>query len=379
MTPRTERRIGWRAKAAMLAPSLVVAVATAELLASVLHHGAYPFLNIFVPDARYGVRLRAHARTRTRSRLGRVTPVATNGAGFRGPEWTPARGPRPVADRVLLLGDSQAFGFGVAWDETLAPRLARALGGAVFNAAVPTWGPTEYVRVVDDLVPVYRPRYVVFVANAANDWFETVVDNTRRTTARDGWAARRTDPESTSASSAAPAWFPGRDFVMGRSHLALAWREIFARTAAAPALERPRADMAARLLRELPRIGQPRAGYRSRVTPHALAAARACRAWGCTVVAVALPLDVQVHPGEWAKYHADARDLAATERLLTDFVADARDAGLPAVDLLPALRAASPGAFLPDDYHLSPAGHRVAAAAVAAAIRADAHRPEPPR
>src|SRR5262249_15505388 len=153
------------------------------------------------------------------------------------------------------------------------------------DAAVPTWGPTEYVRVVDDLVPVYRPRYVVFVVNAANDWFETVVDNTHRTTARDGWAARRTDAGATPP--APPPWFPGREFVMGPSPLALAWRELFARASTAPAFERPRADMADRLLRELPRIGRPRAGYRSRVTPHALAAARACRAWGCTVVAVA--------------------------------------------------------------------------------------------
>jgi hypothetical protein len=104
------------------------------------------------------------------------------------------------------------------------------------------------------------------------------------------------------------------------------------------------------------------------VTPHLLAADALCRRLGCRVVAVALPLDVQVHPGEWAKYRSAPRDLRATERLLRDFVDDARDAGLPAVDLLGPLRAASPGAFLPDDYHLSPAGHRAAARAIAAAL-----------
>jgi hypothetical protein len=113
------------------------------------------------------------------------------------------------------------------------------------------------------------------------------------------------------------------------------------------------------------------------MTPHLLAADALCQRLGCRVVAVALPLDVQVHPGEWAKYHSPPQDLRATERLLTDFIADAGDAGLLAVDLLGPLRAASPGAFLPDDYHLSPAGHRAAARAIAAALNHPT--PEAPR
>ena len=83
---------------------------------------------------------------------------------------------------------------------------------------------------------------------------------------------------------------------------------------------------------------------------------------------MALPLDVQVSPLEWPKYRTRGEDLRATEILLEDFIADARAIGVPSVNLLPALRAAEPGAFLRDDYHLSAQGHQVAAAAIAALL-----------
>ena len=91
------------------------------------------------------------------------------------------------------------------------------------------------------------------------------------------------------------------------------------------------------------------------------------------VVAAALPLDLQVSPMEWLKVHATPRDLRATERLARDFVADSRELGVPAVDLLAPLRAATPGAFLSDDYHLSPRGHRVVARSLAALIAEVSH------
>jgi hypothetical protein len=261
---------------------------------------------------------------------------------------------------VLLLGDSQMLGYGVDWPSTIAPELERALGGAVvLDAAVPSWGPAEYVTALAELAPRYRPRTVLFVANAANDWFEAAVPNRKRTTARDGWAARFGD------GATAPRAFPGRAFLMGRSHLVLAARQLAGYIGGA---ELPPSSAALTLARDVSRLRRAEPGHRSPVTPALLAAADACRALGCRVVAVALPLDVQVSPAEWRKYREPAHDLGATEALLDDFVADARDAGLGAVNLLPALRDAEPGAFLPDDYHLSPRGHRAAAQAIAHAL-----------
>jgi hypothetical protein len=345
----------------MVMVSTVVGLLLAELGASRQSHHAYPFLNVFVRDERFGVLLEPGAETRTRSRDGRVTRVAVNHAGLRGPSIRPAPSDAPVAGRVMLVGDSQVFGYGVDWDESLAavlPGATAAHGGAteVLAAAVPSWGPVEYVRAIESLGPTYRPRHVVFVANAANDWSEIGVPNARRSTARDGWLVQRAD-----SAADRPAWFPGRSFLMQRSHLVLGARRL-AVHAADGAL--PTADAAWRLLREAARPAVP-APHRSRMTAALLAADRACRPLGCRVVAAALPLDVQVHPGEWAKYRGAPRSLEATLPILDDFVADAREAGIPAVNLIDALSACSPGAFLPDDYHLSPRGHRAVAQALA--------------
>lgn len=348
------------ARAAMVVGSALAGLLLAELGASARHGHAYPFLNVFVKDARFGVLLEPGAETRTRSREGHVTRVAINGAGFRGPSWRAAPSDAPVAGRVMIVGDSQMFGYGVEQHESVAAVLPAASHGQIAEAlaaAVPSWGPVEYVRAVETLGPTYRPSHVVFVANAANDWMEVGVANARRSTARDGWLVQGAD-----ASTAPPAWFPGRGFLMARSHLVLGVRQIAAhvRTGALPA-----ADAATRLQREIAAHPSGAPPHRSRLTPALLAADRACKQIGCRLVAAALPLDVQVHPGEWAKYRGAPRSLDATRVLLDDLVADARDAGIPAVNLIDALAASSPGAFLPDDYHLSPKGHRVIAEAIA--------------
>ena len=333
--------------------SLLASLAIAEGAARLLHHGAYPYLNLFEADARYGVVLQPNATTRVRSRDGRLTDISTNSLGFRGPEWNEA-GP---GKRVLLLGDSQVFGYGVPFADSVGPQLARALGPTARSlvAAVPSWGPAESVLALEQLGPRFHPTHVVFVANAANDWFETV-PNVRRTTAEDGWAA-----------SPGPAGtpFPFRSFLLGRSHLVLAARQLAKVMGVA---ELPPAQAALRLGSNLPKLRQGHAPFRSPLGEPLAQAAALCRTLSCELVAVALPLDVQVSAREWPKYRTLGEDLSPTEILLEDFVADARGLGVPALNLLPTLRAAEPGAFLPDDYHLSPGGHRAMAAAIGALL-----------
>jgi hypothetical protein len=94
----------------------------------------------------------------------------------------------------------------------------------------------------------------------------------------------------------------------------------------------------------------------------------ACAAVGATPVVVPLPLDVVVDPAEWAKYGAVSEDMTETEVLLDDLRAVATDLGAVAVDPMPALRAAEPGAFLRGDLHLSAKGHAALADAIAAAL-----------
>jgi lysophospholipase L1-like esterase len=330
-----------------------------ELAVGAVRGFAFPYLNLFRSDAVYGVRLAPHAATRTRSREGRVTRVRTNALGFRGPEWTPATA--PVKGRVLLLGDSQVFGYGVDEAEAMAARLASRTGGEVLNAAVPTWGPTEYARAAAELVPRYRPEHVVFVGNVANDWFEAKVPNTRRTAARDGWATR--------AVARAPARdFPGRAGLMSRSQLVFLARSL-ATVVRARGL--PKNLAAEHLARQAGRVRARDGGFFTPLAKHVQRTRDVCARYGCRVTVAALPLDVMVDAREQDKYASPPRDLRAAQRLLDDLLLDSTRLGVHALNLHPVLVDASPGAFLPDDYHLSPRGHDAVAAALAAALRAD--------
>lgn len=357
---RAPVQLGWKGKLSICLGSLLLSLLAAELVASAVHHHAFPFLNIFKADARFGVRLLPNAATRVRSRDGHLTDISTNSLGFRGPEW-PAGARSVDEERVLLLGDSQMFGYGVAFSEALPSQLERVLPGKVrvLDAAVPSWGPAESVLAISQLAPIHHPSTVLFVANAANDWFETV-PNSRRTSARDGWAVR--------AGGAEPTSFPFRSFLMGRSHLVLAVRQLL-KHIGEPQL--PPADAVLLLKRDLEKLRQPQGARRSKLTVALEAAVKACLPWGCKVIAVALPVDVQVSSSEWQKYRVKPEDVSATEALLTDFLADARELGLPTVNLLPVLRDAEPGAFLSDDYHLSGRGHQASAAAIARTLLAE--------
>ncbi len=71
---------------------------------------------------------------------------------------------------------------------------------------------------------------------------------------------------------------------------------------------------------------------------------RLCDEHGAELVVVALPIDVQVDRGEWAKYGVtEAPDMSESLVLLDDLIADAQDLGLRALDATAALRAAQPG------------------------------------
>ncbi|MCA9515963.1 MAG: hypothetical protein KC635_13550, partial [Myxococcales bacterium] len=356
-------RVGVRVVAVLL--STIVGLGLAELLVGAVRGWAFPYLNIFVADPDYGVRLEPNAVTAVRSREGRVTDIRTNARGFRGDDWSPALTGAPVPGRVLLLGDSQVFAYGVEEEDGVAARLEAALGAGaeVLDAATPTWGPPEYARVAAELAPVYRPEVVVFVANVANDWLEAHIPNVRRTTARDGWASYRRPDVPVEPDSAVHRW------LFGRSHLVYAVRALLSGVSGDPPAG---AVSARRLLSNLTNMTKRDGAYRTRLTRHVAAVRDACASLGCRVVVAVLPLDLQVDAGEWAKYRDTPEDLGALDVLARDLLADAADLGVPGVDLRPVLVRASPGAFLPDDYHLAPRGHAAVAAALATLVAAPA-------
>lgn len=336
----------------LAALGLTFALLGAEAMARLADGGAFPFLDIYETDGRYGVRLAADATTRVRSRGGNVTTVTINALGFRASASAASAAPPP---EVLLLGDSMVFGYGVDDQDTMAARLTER-GVPALAVAVPSWGPEESARAAEALVPELAPRAVVFFAHLGNDWLEADVPNAERSEARDGWLVRRRKRE--------PAESSALSSLLAGSHLWFALRSVDARlisrTASGrePTLGAPAAEQ---MLVDLQALGAARPPHRSRLTRHLARVREAC-AGRCAVVVAVLPMDVQVDPSAWAKYRRAPRDLSPLDRLGAALLADAGD--LPQVDLASALRKASPGAFLADDPHLSARGHLVVADAL---------------
>jgi hypothetical protein len=176
--------------------------------------GAFPHVNVYTSDVALGARLRPLAEQRIAFGGNATTTFRTNELGYRAPSW-----PASADDEVLVVGDSQVFGLGVEDDQTASARLGEISGRSVLNGGVPTYGPDEYLAVVDEVLASGRDvSTVVWVFNFSNDMFELKRPNVTRHAVWDGWAVRaETAPEEVT-------WFPGRGWLMGRSHLVYAAR-----------------------------------------------------------------------------------------------------------------------------------------------------------
>jgi lysophospholipase L1-like esterase len=98
-------------------------------------------------------------------------PVEINSQGFRGPELS--TGP---ATRVLILGDSLAFGWGVPIEASFPRIIERRLNERghrvnVINASVPGYSPWHYERMLKALGDSWKPDIVV-VTIVGNDFMD---------------------------------------------------------------------------------------------------------------------------------------------------------------------------------------------------------------
>ena len=187
---------------------MAVGLGLAELAFRVRDGFGFPHINILVEDAVLGVRMLPDAS-------GAITLGDNPRAAYStGPEgWRTGAALSKNADSVVVVGDSQVFGLGVDDAHTVAAQLGVALDRPVHNGGVPTYGPDEYLAVMDELLTATGAGTAVLVINFSNDMFELGRPNRERHAVWDGWAVRiETAPDDTLE-------FPGRRWLMSQSHL----------------------------------------------------------------------------------------------------------------------------------------------------------------
>lgn len=207
--------------------------------------------NPFRPDGQLGFALRPGVRVRHVDRDFSVT-VAVNESGMRGPERPPAR--RPGTARVLLLGDSFAFGWGVEQEETFGARLEQLLAGRVgpvevWSAAVPGWDTTQHYLYLHTRGVALDPDLVLLAAGE-NDLAELAFD---RLTLDEGRLPVRVEPMwriidatgrmrylGTGRAALPRAPWPGETWLQDHSHLYHWLRFRLAKLSAVMAVRRAR-------------------------------------------------------------------------------------------------------------------------------------------
>lgn len=218
--PRRSTR--WLRRVFGVALGLVVGLGIAEAVFWFRDEGAFPHVNFYRSDPELGVRLEPGATMSLGFQDNPVADISVNSQGYRGSEWAAGHG------EILVVGDSQVFGLGVADDETMAAQLAELTGRPVINGGVPTYGPQEYTAVAEELLEGRDIGTLVYVVNMANDFFESDRPNRERHAVWDGWAVRaELAPETVMD-------FPGRRWLYGGSHSFYALRRWLNDDAPAP-------------------------------------------------------------------------------------------------------------------------------------------------
>lgn len=321
------------------------------------------------------------------ARLGHVLQPGTgeaDGWGFRNER---------VPERVdaLFVGDSQTYGFFVARDEAFPAVFAQATGAAAYQMAQGSYGPVRYRELVRRGLALH-PRLVVVAVYFGNDLFDATAGAALEG-AEDLRAAGRSYPRPqgiTSAGDTSPNWtmalvdgLQQHSRLLGaagealRSRLRGSTSLLDAQPGAVPFVD---AAVGTILLPEYRRpvldLDDPTIADGMRISERCLLdIGAACRAAKATCLVLTIPTKEYVY-AEWRRRAGQAMpalaglhaaETAARARL---FRALAGDANLRQADLTEAciaeLAAGHPLWAGNGDGHLMQAGHRLAAALVAA-------------
>jgi hypothetical protein len=354
------------------------------------------YAGLFAADPAVGMRHVPLVRSRMPSESSGSVPVRISSRGYRGREypWAAAAG-----FRVLGLGDSFAFGFGVEEDDTYLARLERTLRDGhveVINAGLAGMGPDDEARLLAADGPALRPDLVLVGFFVGNDLVDALT-GPARTVLRDGSPALpdgflerwyrplrpgvllREPLARSSRSLGLPIPFKG--FLRRHSH---AYRFLSARLGRLRLALRGR--HAGRPAAELNPFQQEAFCLKSYPPEFDLAWTRAQEALGqmkrwcdthhARLAVIVIPTEAQVYPDRWdaARRRFNLRDedfdLEKPQRLLSAF---ASAHGIPLIDLLPTLRLARETGgplYFETDIHWTPRGHAVAADEILRRLRA---------
>jgi hypothetical protein len=100
-----------------------------------------------------------------------TTTVTINAAGQRGPLYPTAR--KPGTRRMVILGDSQAWGDGVEDNETFAALLDHSMP-EVLNFSCPGYGTDQELLVLDQIAARYAPDVVLVALFVGNDFLDNM-------------------------------------------------------------------------------------------------------------------------------------------------------------------------------------------------------------
>ncbi len=309
--------------------------------------------------------------------------VRQNRFGWRGPAHEPDQ---PRASRLVVLGDSFVWGFGVEEDQIFTRQLEREsrVPLEVVNMGVSGYGTDQELLAWRSSGSRWRPERVVLVVTLYTDLYDNIFAE------RDGYAKPRFLLDSAHGLELTNVPVPPRQRwdapeVAVRHSGARAAADLASRSAVLSLiLEAASRDPKVRAAFERQDILPPRLGgydweyhlYR-RVPEEREAAAwallvaliRQLRAeveeQGASFAVFLVPSVVQVYPELWKPFsqRADGQALDADlpQRLVTERLSAL---GITVIDPLPALRAAGRGndrLYFPVNRHWTAAGHEVAA------------------
>jgi lysophospholipase L1-like esterase len=355
------------ARIVLLSVSAALALVAAEVAVRIVKPQPVLLVDrgLYAADSPSGYRLQPGFRGRISNRVEFDTQIAVNRDGLRGPEIGPKR---PGRLRVLVLGDSFAFGVGVEEAQSYPRRLeallrGRGIDAEVLNAGVPGYGLGEEADWFERHGRQLEPDFVIVTSFLGND-FQDAAPGQPKAEVVDG--ALQVVGERSSPLSRALYY---------HSHLYVALKTSGFGGRLRRLLGRPSPLDARHLESELDLYRKRAEGAFDSTGAAEIdaACARLTQAVGETpTLLVLVPSLLQVDPAEWSKALAAFRAEPARydPRQPNEWFAETSRWGdsVPIVDVAPRFAAAIRGGakvYLPIDKHLTPAGYALLAEEVA--------------